>query len=164
MTELQSSFWIITKIMSINKRHIETVLSFHKKGEKGEPGVTIAADGSILSAPRGPQGPKGIKVQEKWPLLMLTTVVSESTMMHPTTHASSWLSFSCSGPSPESLHHRHSDDKESSSSCTARYQHVMCALCMSVKDKFYNGVQLFGDLNGDQIWGFVNMGRTPQLF
>uniref|UniRef100_A0A3Q2Z4L7 Thrombospondin-like N-terminal domain-containing protein n=1 Tax=Hippocampus comes TaxID=109280 RepID=A0A3Q2Z4L7_HIPCM len=31
-------------------------------GAKGEPGVTIAADGSLLSAPRSPRGPKGIKV------------------------------------------------------------------------------------------------------
>lgn len=35
------------------------------QGEKGEPGVTIAADGSIISAPRGPQGPKGIKVGQR---------------------------------------------------------------------------------------------------
>lgn len=32
------------------------------QGEKGEPGVTIAADGSILSAPKGPRGLKGPKV------------------------------------------------------------------------------------------------------
>lgn len=38
---------------------------FHYKGEKGEPGVTIAADGSVISAPRGPQGPKGIRVRQK---------------------------------------------------------------------------------------------------
>lgn len=36
------------------------------QGEKGEPGVTIAADGSIISAPRGLQGPKGPKVPNTW--------------------------------------------------------------------------------------------------
>lgn len=38
---------------------------WHYKGQKGEPGVTIAADGSIISAPRGPQGLKGLKVGQK---------------------------------------------------------------------------------------------------
>lgn len=47
---------------------------FHEQGEKGEPGVTIAADGSIISAPRGPQGPKGIKVQECKLLLLSQTL------------------------------------------------------------------------------------------
>ena len=32
------------------------------QGEKGEPGVMVAADGSMMSGLTGPQGPKGIKV------------------------------------------------------------------------------------------------------
>lgn len=35
------------------------------QGEKGEPGVTIAADGSLMTGMRGPRGPKGIKVLEQ---------------------------------------------------------------------------------------------------
>lgn len=58
------------------QKYITTItIPLHLQGEKGEPGVTIAADGSLLSAPKGPQGPKGIKVPDKrsltpiWPYL-----------------------------------------------------------------------------------------------
>lgn len=60
------------------------VLSLHEQGEKGEPGVTIAADGSIISAPRGPQGPKGFKVQEcdLLPQILYWVTDADHRMMH----------------------------------------------------------------------------------
>lgn len=38
------------------------VVCFCLQGEKGEPGFVIAADGSMMSGPAVPVGPKGVKV------------------------------------------------------------------------------------------------------
>lgn len=32
------------------------------QGEKGEPGIIVAADGSMMSSVTGPAGPRGVKV------------------------------------------------------------------------------------------------------
>lgn len=57
-----NNYFLIEEI----KFKLPPFLTHHWQGEKGEPGVTIAADGSIISAPRGLQGPKGFKVPDTW--------------------------------------------------------------------------------------------------
>lgn len=55
--------FVSRKSRNILKR-IPVVSCVFTQGEKGEPGVIVAADGSILSPP---SGPKGIKVQQNDP-------------------------------------------------------------------------------------------------